>query len=45
MGRVTEVGLDRSIGTILGGCAGYACVYVHARFLHSPDEGTILRPS
>lgn len=39
MGRVTQVGLDRSVGTILGGLAGFLTVWVHYKFLHSPLEG------
>ena len=32
-------GLDRSIGTILGGCAGFGTVWVHYQFIKGPYEG------
>ena len=32
-------GLDRSVGTILGGCAGFGTVWIHYQFIKGPYEG------
>ena len=44
LASISHSGLDRSVGTILGGLAGFFTVWLHYRFLHGPFEGLFLMP-